>query len=246
MSSRVSLVFFACLILVTSGCAIKTPHLPISQFPTHQKAMYFSKSLPYRVTVLPFKDFRPEEERRGKKASATFLLLWNKRTGDYYTGDRIFGQEVPQQLSEQFAQYLRASNLFAEVVSPSEAAHGDSPTNADFLLGGELQHFYGSQHQNFSMYVVPLYFASVSGWQDAKGLPWGKTSIRFLLSDAPSGEVVWTQYIEADATMPREKDSMAEAAMVSFVDAAGQLTTQLRQLPLESLRPESNSKDQPL
>lgn len=235
------LVFF--YIMAASGCAIKTPHLPISQFPTIQRAMYFSNPLPYRVIVLPLKDLRPEEERQGKKASAMFLLVWNKRTGDYYTGDRIFGQDVSGQLSDQLAAYLRAANVFSDTVPPS-AGIQTTPDEGDFLLSGELQHFYGSQHQNFSMYVLPLYFASAAGWQDAKGLPWGKTSVRFTLSDGLSGDMLWAQLIEADATMPREKDSMAEAAMESFINAAGQLSTQLRQLPLESLQQAPGDSEQ--
>jgi len=145
------------------------------------------------------------------------------------------------------ARYLQASNLFAEVVALPAASSSGNGTNAseltrlgtkhgaDFLLGGELQHFYGSQHQHFSMFVLPLYFISTFGWQNGKGLPWGKTAIRFTLSDGSNGDLVWAQVIEADSTLPRATDSMAEAAMESFLNATGQLTTQLRQLPLESL-----------
>ena len=87
------------------------------------------------------------------------------------------------------------------------------------------------------MFALPLYFISAFGWQNGKGLPWGKTAIRFTLSDGSTGDLVWAQVIEADATLPRATDSMAEAAMESFLNATGQLTTQLRQLPLESLHP---------
>ena len=209
--------------------------------------MYFRDPHPYRLLVLPLSDQRPAEERQGKKAPAMLLVLWNRRVGDYATGDHVFGEHVSRQLAEQLARYLQASNLFAEVAALPAGSSSGSGTHAselkrlgaehgaDFLLGGELQHFYGSQHQHFSMFVLPLYFINTWGWQNGKGLPWGKTAIRFTLSDGSTGDRAWAQVIEADSTLPRETDSMAEAAMEAFLDTTGQLTTQLRRLPLESL-----------
>ena len=66
-----------------TGCAIKTPYLPISRWPVTKQAAYYQQALPYRVVVLPLLDQRPEQERKGRAAPATFLLLWNRRVGDY-------------------------------------------------------------------------------------------------------------------------------------------------------------------
>ena len=242
-----TLFLSACLTVASTGCAIQTPHLAITQFPVERQAIYFRDPHPYHLLVLPLSDQRPAEERQGKQAPAMFLVLWNRRVGDYATGDHVFGEHVSRQLSEQVARYLHASNLFADVTALPAVSSGGQETSAsalrrlgaehgaDFLLGGELQHFYGSQHQQFSMFVLPLYFINTFGWQNGKGLPWGKTTIRFTLSDGSTGDLAWAQVIEADATLPRETDSMAEAAMEAFLNTAGQLTTQLRQLPLESL-----------
>jgi hypothetical protein len=80
-----------------------------------------------------------------------------------------------------------------------------------------------------------LYFISAFGWQDSKGLPWGQTTIRFHLYDGQNGDLVWQHRLEASETLPRGTDSMAEAAMESFTQVAGELATELRKLPLGSL-----------
>ncbi len=229
--------------LVLSGCAIQTPHLAISQWPISQKASYYHEALPYRLIVTPFLDQRPDRERHGQRPAGVFLLLWNRRVGDYYTADHIFGGEIGAQLAQQVATYLGSANVFSQVeYVPSSAKNTDALQRlgreqaADYVLGGEVQHFFGSQHQHFSMFALPLYFISTFGWQESKSLPWGQTTIRCTLYDGRSGDLLWRHTIEASETLPRETDSMAEAAMYSFTEAAGQLAAELRQLPLETFQ----------
>ena len=230
----------ACCALL-SGCAIQTPHLAINQWPIAEKALYYHESTPARVVVMPFIDQRPTHERHGQRPPSVFLLVWNRRVGDYYTGDHVFGGEVERQLAQQLANYLQAANVFTQTVSiPSSARNADTIQRlakehvADYLLGGDLDHFFGSQHQHFSMFALPLYFISTFGWQDSKSLPWGQTTVRCTLYNGRTGDMIWRHTVEASHTMARETDSMAQAAMVSFTTAAGQLATELRQLPLET------------
>ena len=232
--------------LMLSGCAIHTPYTNISQWPVARDASYYHEPAPYRIGVLPLTDQRPAEERTGKQPHGVFLILWNRRIGDYYTGDRLFGGNVAQQLSDRLTEYLHSSNVFAQTIPIATTPQGFDPSDSaavsrlgleqvvDYLLGGELQHFFGSQSQHTSIYLLPLYVASAFGWQDSKTLPWGRTSIAFTLYDGKSGDVVWRHRLEADRILPRERDLMSEAAMGSFVDLAGQLSAELRQLPLDS------------
>jgi len=248
-STLLLLLAMAALCSGAAGCAIKTAHLPILQWPIERRALYFSEPAPYRVVVLPVVDQRPDLERNGQKPGGMFLLLWNRRVGDYYTGDLVFGGDVATRLSQQLAAYLRAANVFTEVEYAS--ASYDAITlqqpfllqqlannhQADYLLSGELQHFFGSQHQQFSMYVLPLYFINTYGWQNGKGLPWGQTTLRVSLIDGRSGDILWRHPVEASHTLPRETDSMAQAALESFTLLADRLATELRQLPFESMNP---------
>lgn len=245
--SRASSLFLSLAVVVTStGCAIKTPHLNISRRSVADRAMYFREASPYRLAILPLLDRRPAHEHQGQRPAGMFLLLWNRRVGDYYTGDHVFGGEVSAQLSRQLTEYLNTAHVFTTVdflpLEGPDAGHG-SPTalsgqgpRADYLLGGELQHFFGSQHQNFSMFALPLYFINTFGWQNGKTLPWGRTAIRAYLYDGQHGDIVWQNHLEASHTLPRDTDSMAEAALESFVTVAGRLATELRQLPLDSLQ----------
>jgi len=233
-----------CLAFVLSGCSIKTPYLNAGQWPITQRAMYYSDPAPVRIGVLPLIDRRPTEERQGKRPGGLFLLVWNRRVGDYYTGDHVFGKDVAVHLTDQLAAYLRSANAFAQIIQlapPPGADPTDSATlialgresMADYFIQGELQHFFGSQSQHTSIMLLPLYFINAFSWQDSKSLPWGKTAAQFVLYDGKRGDMVWRRLIEADQTLPRETDSMAEAALESFADAAGQLTTDLHQLPLD-------------
>ena len=235
------------LALTLPGCAIQTPHLKISQWPVTKRAMYYHEPLPYRVAVLPFLDERPRQEREGRKPSGMFLLVWNRRVGDYYTGDQVFGGEVAPQLTGQLVQYLRAANVFPHVehVVPQHRADSLTPERvqdlaqasvANYLLTGDVERFFGSQHQHLSIFVLPLYFINTWGWQDSKTLPWGQTTIRFTLYDGRNGDIVWRQRLEGQHTLPRETDAMSEAALESFAIVAGKLATELRGLPYESLR----------
>ena len=227
------------LAMGAAGCAIQTPHLAINRYPVAQQAAYYPEALPGRLGVMPLADQRPPQERQGRKPPGIFLLLWNRRTGDYYTGDRIFGEPVAPQLSQGLVDYLQAAHVFTETVSVPASAH--SPTAlqrlgdehaADYLLGGEWHHFFGSQHQQCSMFILPLYFINTWGWSNGKSLPWGQTTALLVLYQADTGELVWRAPIEQTWTMPRDTDSMAEAAMKSFTATAAQLATQLRQLSL--------------
>lgn len=232
------------LSLALVGCAIKTTHLNISQWPVAKRAMYYQDPLPYRLAVLPLMDERPVEERTGKRPGGMFLLVWNKRVGDYVTGDHVFGQEVPRRLTDQLAEYLRQTHVFAEIVpfalpsQPSDRASAERIQQlareqvVDYVLGGAVEHFYGSQHQQTSMLILPLYFINMSSWQDSKSLPWGKTTMRFVLYDGRTGDIMWRHRLEADETLPRETDAMSEAALESFATLAGNLVMELRQLPL--------------
>lgn len=238
----------ALLILLTlPGCAIQTPYLNISQWPVTKRAMYYNQPLPYRIAVLSFLDQRPPEEREGRRAPAMFLLVWNRRVGDYYTGDLVFGGDVAAHLSRQLAAYLEAANAFAHVQyvpRPLDATALPDATHlqqlahhsqADYLLAGELEHFFGSQHQELSAFFLPLYFISTWGWSNAKTLPWGQTTVRFTLFKGTDGDLLWRRRLETQHILPREGDPMSEAALESFATLAGQLTTELQQLPLESL-----------
>lgn len=229
------------------GCAIQTAHLNVSQWPMAKRAMYYSQPLPYRLAVVPMVDQRPELERSGKRAPGMFLLLWNRRVGDYYTGDHVFGHKVAGRLSEQLVEYFRAANLFSSVelanMPPEHPSALHAPrvqsiaeaSAADYVMAGEVEHFFGSQHQHLSMYVLPLYFINMSGWQDSKSLPWGRSTIHVTLYDGRSGDLIWRQRLEAEHTMPRESAQMSEAALESFTALAGQLSGELRRLPFESL-----------
>ena len=238
-----------CGLLILTGCAIKTAHLPIQQWPTAQRAAYFNHASPYRIAIVPFRDRRPANEQNGQKAQAMFLLLWNQRKGDYYTGNRVFGPNVPHQLSEQLALHLQAGNAFKTVrylpdlpadfdyLNPEHVRKLRKLTDADYLLAGDLDHFFGSQHQQFSMIALPLYFFNSFSYQDNKGLPWGKTEGTFYLLDTKTGDIAWRHHMEATNTLPRATDSMAEAAMRSFGTMADKLATELRQLPMHPTQP---------
>ena len=225
-----------------TGCAIKTPYLNISQWPITKRAMYYRDPLPYRIGVLPLTDHRPAHEQQGKRPFGLFLLLWNRRVGDYYTGDHVFGGNVAERLTEQVSEYLISSNAFAEVIRTSPPQGGLELSDAsrisalgrehvvDYLLSGELHHFFGSQSQHTSIFLLPLYFINTFGWQDSKTLPWGNTAIQFVLYDGKTGDITWRRLVEANKTLPRDTDPMSEAALESFADVAGQLATDLREL----------------
>jgi len=240
-------VLYLTLVLGLSGCAIKTPHLSISQWPVEKRASYFSDPSPYRLIVTPLVDRRPQVEHQGQRPSGKFFLLWNKRVGDYYTSDRIFGERVNTQLADRLVAHIRASNAFQDVslyqgednaINPEDAAqlkYIGQKQGGHFVLAGELEHFYGSQRQQFSMLVLPLYFINSYSWQNSKGLPWGKTAANFYLCDARNGDIVWRHRLEASSTLPRDEDSMAQAALESFTKLSEQLTSELRRLPLDKL-----------
>ena len=222
-----------------SGCSISTPYTNLKTWPMAHQAMYYRDPAPLHLGVLPLLERRPANERNGQRPRGIFLLLWNRRVGDYYTGDYIFGGDVPTQLTAQLIEYLRAANVFASVV-PLSASHdvaAPSPS-MDYLLGGELQHFFGSQSQHTSIFLLPLYFINTFGWQNSKTLPWGKTSILFTLYDGHGG-TVWRREVEHSLTLPKETDAMSEAALESFVGAVGQLAVDLRELSLEAQRTSS-------
>lgn len=232
------------LALGLSGCAIKTPHLPISQWPITQHAMYYREPLPYRVAMLPMKDARPARERTGQRPRGMFLLVWNKRVGDYYTSDAMYGNEVTGQLNAKLGEYLKSANVFADTVWVYPAEREADAYQAaeiqqlardqvvDFLLASDLHHFYGSQTQKVSNFILPLYFINMTGWQDYKSLPWGKTAIRFVLYDGKHGDILWRQTLEASRTLPTDSDPMTKAALDAFTDVAGKLAASLRELRL--------------
>ncbi len=229
------------------GCAINTPHLAIHQWPIEQRATYTAETTPYHLSVLPLIDQRPAQERTGQRAHGLFLLVWNQRKGDYYTGDAAFGGNVAGQLSERLAAYLNASHLAAAIAKDtSSLAQLESlgapqvktiaaAETADVLLAGTLEHFFGSQHQDFSMWIAPLYFVNATGWQNQKTLPWGQTTATFVAYDGHAGTLVWRQQLQMSLTLPHETSSMTEAAMESFAQVATQLVAELRQLPVDTL-----------
>lgn len=234
------------LLGVCCGCSIATPHLNITRWPVEKKAVYYREPLPYRVVVLPLQDQRPTHERTGQKPDGAFLLLWNRRVGDYYTGDHIFGDHVADQLTSQVTRYLQASNVFAQAVPVPSASSGAGEWDAgrlrelarehvaDFVLTGELKHFFGSQHQQTSIVLLPLYFISTMSWQDNKSLPWGQSTVRFTLHDGKGGDLLWHHQLETNHTLPRETDPMSQAALESFMNLNEELVRELRHLPLAS------------
>ena len=235
------------LSLCLAGCSIKTPYLNVQQWPVEKHAMYYSSPSPYRVGVLPLDDQRPANEQKGQRPRGTFLLLWNRRVGDYYTGDHVFGGQVSTGLTEQTVRYLKAANVFAEVVAtdpppqfnPGVSGHVSRLGReqvVDYLLRGELQHFFGSQTQRTSIVLLPLYFVNAMSWEDAKFLPWGKTAIAWTLYDGRTGDITWRRFTETSHTMPKDTDAMSEAAIESFTTAIGQLASDLRELPLSTMQ----------
>ena len=243
---RAIYVISACSLALT-GCAVKTPYLQARQWPVSKRVSYYADPAPFRIGVLPLEDERPVQEQRGKRPGGMFLLLWNRRTGDYYTGDHIFGGTVAPDLTQQLIAHLQATNAFAEVLLlepppnfnpgiPEHISRFGRDQVVDYLLRGEIQHFFGSQSQNTYVFLLPLYFVNTFGWQDYKSLPWGKTAIQFTLSDGRNGDMVWRRFIEADWTMPKDTDAMSTAALESFVKAANQLAIDLRGLPLQQIQ----------
>ncbi len=65
-----------------------------------------------------------------------------------------------------------------------------------------------------------------------------------LLYDGRTGDLVWRQRLEQNHTLPRDTDSMAQAALESFAKVAGQLAMALRQLPVESFPPHQDAETQ--
>ena len=234
----------ALFLLAATGCAIKTPPMSVSQFPVGDRAPYYQQPHAYRVAVLPFEDRRPEVERQGQKPKGVFLLLVNSRVGDYYTGNKHFGANAPVQLAEQLAGYLRKANLFVGVDGPSSLSGLPRRKDAnefkqfaqskkiDYFLTGEIHHFFGSQHQNAYFYAVPAFYVSLTGWRSSKSLPWGRTVIDFALVDANNGDVVWSEQLQADRTLPKDTDAMTSAAMESFLLVSSNLAAKLNQLSL--------------
>ena len=226
-----------------TGCSIKIPYMNISQWPTGQYVAYYGEPVPHRIGVLPLEDHRPAHEQTGQKPRGLFLLLWNRRVGDYYTGDRMFGGRVAAQLTDQLIGHMETSHAFADVMLVSGLPAGFNPDNADsvsqvgrdlvvdYLLRGEIAHFFGSQSQHTSTYLLPLYFVNTVGWQDSKSLPWGRSAIIFTVYDGQTGDIAWRRVIETDRTLPRDSDSMSQAALEAFSATAAELTRSLRELP---------------
>ena len=236
-----------CAGVYVTGCAINIPRSSVTQWPIQQRAMYYHQPLPHRVVVVSLLDQRPINERKGKKAPGMFLLFWNRRIGDYYTSDQAFGDNVSTQLTQQLALYLKSANVFQDITHEPTSEFLEIPPvrvqqlakthGVDYVLGGELEHFFGTQHQQMTMYMLPLYFINAWGWTDSKTLPWGQTTIRFSVYDGATGEMLWRQRFQAQYTSPREKDSMSNAALESFTILAGDLALQLRQLPYSTASP---------
>jgi len=235
---------FALLPFLLAGCSIKTPYVNVSQWPVEQRVAYYNSPSSLRIGVLPLVDHRPIQEQDGQRPRGLFLLVWNRRVGDYYTGNHIFGGQVASRLTDRLVSGLKAANAVAEIV-PIVAPSDFNPNNAqqvsrlgqqeavDYLVYGELEHFFGSQSQHTSIVLLPLYFINSLSWQDSKSLPWGKTAMACRLYDGQSGDMVWRRLIESNRTLPRDTDAMSEAAMQSFADATGQLAKELRELSLQ-------------
>ena len=103
-------------------------------------------------------------------------------------------RQVATGLTTQTVRYLKAANVFAEVVSidppsqfnpqvPEHVSRLGREQVVDYLLRGELQHFFGSQTQRTSIVLLPLYFINTMSWENAKFLPWSKTAIAWTLYD---------------------------------------------------------------
>ncbi len=232
-----------------AGCAIKTPQSAISHWPVEKRASYYAEPMPYRVAVVTLADHRPDNEHQGQQPRGLFLLLWNRRSGDYYTSDDAFAGNVPAQLSERLTAYLQSANAFTDatlvrvpsdgfdILDRSQVRTIGERQHVDYVLGGELKHFFGSQNQQFQMIMLPLYFANTFSWRNGKSLPWGKTTALLVLCDARSGEVVWRHELEASETLPTDKSMMTDAAMESFLSISNQLVAEVRQLPLNTVEP---------
>src|SRR3989338_1764771 len=188
MGQRQRSSLFALLSLLLTGCSIKTPDVNGSQWPVEQRVMYYNSPAPLRIGVLPLVDHRPIQEQDGQRPRGMFLLLWNRRVGDYYTGNHIFGGQVASRLTDRLVSGLKAANAFTEIV-PVAAPSDFNPNHAqqvsrlgqqevvDYLVYGELEPFFGSQSQHTSIVLLPLYFINSLSWQDSKSLPWGKTAM---------------------------------------------------------------------
>ena len=234
------------LLISLTGCSIKTPFINASQWPGEKRVPYYNSPTPFRIGVLPLTDQRPDQERQGQRPHGMFLLLWNRRVGEYYTGDHIFGGQLPARLTDQLVNSLQGTNTFAEVVALKPPTEFDvnnakqvsdlgKQEAVDYVLQGDLEHFFGSQSQHTSIVLLPLYFITTFSWQDSKSLPWGKTAITYRFYDGRTGDMIWRRLVEADRTLPTDKDAMSEAAMESFAQGVGQLAAQLRELPLSTM-----------
>lgn len=150
MVQRQRLLPFPLLLFLVAGCSINTPYVNVSQWPVEQHVMYYNNPLPLRIGVLPLVDHRPVQEQDGQHPRGTFLLLWNRRVGDYYTGNHIFGGQVASRLTNRLVVGLKAANIYAQIV-PVAAPPDFNPNNAeqvsrlgkqevvDYLVYGELE-----------------------------------------------------------------------------------------------------------
>ena len=137
---------------------------------------------------------------------------------------------------------MEASHAFADVMLVSGLPAGFNPDHADsvsqvgrdlvvdYLLRGDIAHFFGSQSQHTSTYLLPLYFVNTVGWQDSKSLPWGRSAIMFTVYDGQNGDILWRRMVESDRRMPRETDPMSQAALEAFSATMGDLIATLRHL----------------
>ncbi|HEX9742383.1 MAG TPA: hypothetical protein VGA17_06295 [Nitrospiraceae bacterium] len=233
------------MLFTMAGCAVKTPHKPLAQWPVDHRGVFYANPAPLRIAIAPFTDQRPREEIKGLKPTGMFFLLWNRRKGEYYTGDHIFGADIPTGIAHWLTRYLDEANIAAHVVQAPTPATPIDFSNAeqvrryaaahvaDFVLTGDIEHFHGSQYQNTSFYLLPLWFINTFGWQDELGLPWGRTAIRFSLYDGRSGDAVWKRTLDASETMPAKSSTMAEAALESLSTVGGNLAIAIRQLNLQ-------------
>ncbi len=179
---------------------------------------------------------RPEYEKTGQKPKGVYLGVWNQRIGDYTTSEQDFGGEVLKDVSDVFRNAIEKSNCFFEVKTveekissqpgPEELLVAFSKTRARYILTGELEHFYGTQHQHSHLAVVPALVVNAASVADNVGMAEGVTEAVFALYDTQTGYEIFREKIDG-AALTQVKGTYPQAAKDSLVKAAESLAKAL-------------------
>lgn len=188
------------------------------------------------LALIPLIDRRPAEEIKGKKPKGVFLLVWNQRIGDYVTSNKSFLEPHQEGMADRLAAAISRTNCFYEVKTVN-AKLPNQPTPDDFLpvlaeekvryvLVGEIQHFYGKQHQKAYYLLIPALWVNLFFGNNRVDTAVGKTEILFTLYDAKTGSEVWRSNIQSEKSSAMA-GSYPQMAMQSFAEVSEKLANQL-------------------